>query len=470
MLKKRLSFRLLLTTIVVIVFMIGITALTAGVLEVFYSEQIQTLTNRVENTCEYISESFQEGSPVTESEIEQLHVDLLQVADIYDGRIMITDQEGLILEDTIHADEGVFLKTDEMQSGLEGEVVSYHLGKENEVVVIFPLKEGGEELVIGTIVMSASTKGIEISQGRVVEYLLVVQVGLSIAMAIILIVVIYLATNPFLKLTKELEHMTFNNDYVIQEANSYIETRKIANSVKKMLSRLRILDHSREEFVANVSHELKTPLTSMKVLADSLLSQEDVPVELYREFMEDIAEEIDRENVIINDLLSLVKMEKASTDVHIKSVDINEMMEGILKRVSIIAEMNQVEVVLESFRPTLVEADEIKLSLAYMNLIENAIKYNEPGGYVHISVNSDYQYCYINVEDSGIGIKDEEKAKIFERFYRIDKSRSREIGGTGLGLAIAQKAIFLHKGEILVQNNEIKGTTFATKLPLTYVR
>ena len=236
-----------------------------------------------------------------------------------------------------------------------------------------------------------------------------------------------------------------------------------------MLGRMRVVDQSRQEFVSNVSHELKTPITSMKVLADSLLAQEDVPVELYKEFMGDIAEEIERENKIINDLLSLVKMDKTSANLNIKSENINELLERILKRLRPIAKQHNIEVVFESFRPVVAEIDEVKMSLALSNLVENAIKYNKENGWVHVSLNADHKYFYVKVADSGIGIPKQDTENIFERFYRVDKSHSREIGGTGLGLAITRNAIIMHRGAIKVYSEEGEGTTFTVRVPLTYV-
>ena len=154
---------------------------------------------------------------------------------------------------------------------------------------------------------------------------------------------------------------------------------------------MKTLDDSRNEFVSNVSHELKTPLTSMKVLADSLLLQEDAPVELYKEFMGDMSEEIERENKIINDLLSLVKMDKTANTMNIKSENMNELIEKILKRLRPIAATRNIELVYESFRPVTAEVDEMKISLAISNLVENAIKYNKENGWVHVSLNADHK-------------------------------------------------------------------------------
>ena len=207
----------------------------------------------------------------------------------------------------------------------------------------------------------------------------------------------------------------------------------------------------------------------MKVLADSLLTQENVPAETYREFLTDINEEVERENKIINDLLSLVKLDKSVGEVHVEEVNINELLEGILKRLNPIAQKRGIEMVFESFRPVTAEVDEVKLSLAISNLIENAIKYNVDDGWVRVSLNADHKYFYVKVSDSGIGIPDEAQGLIFERFYRVDKARTRETGGTGLGLSIARNAVMLHKGAIKVYSKENEGTTFTVRIPLSYI-
>ena len=236
-----------------------------------------------------------------------------------------------------------------------------------------------------------------------------------------------------------------------------------------MLTRLQKLEDSRQEFVSNVSHELKTPITSIKVLSESLMMQEDVPVELYREFMADITEEIERENKIINDLLSLVKLDKTAGELNISQININELLEQILKRLRPIAEKRNIELVFESFRQVVAEVDEVKISLAVNNLIENAIKYNFEDGWVRVSLNADHKYFYVTVADSGVGIPEDVQDNIFERFYRVDKARSRETGGTGLGLSITRNAILMHRGSIKVYSKENEGATFTIRVPLTFI-
>ena len=141
-----------------------------------------------------------------------------------------------------------------------------------------------------------------------------------------------------------------------------------------------------------------------------------------------------------------------------------------MKRIQPIAELSNIELVLESFRPVSAEIDEVKMSLAISNLVENAVKYNKEGGTVRVSLNADHQYFYVTVEDTGIGIPEESIEHVFERFYRVDKSHSREIGGTGLGLAIARNAILVHRGAIKVHSELGVGTTFSVRVPLNYIK
>ena len=221
--------------------------------------------------------------------------------------------------------------------------------------------------------------------------------------------------------------------------------------------------------MANVSHELKTPITSIRVLADSIMSMEDVPTELYKEFMNDISDEIDRESKIIDDLLSLVKMDKAETVLNTEEVDINLLIKQILKRLRPIAAAKKVEIIYETIREVVAEVDETKLSLAITNLVENAIKYNTEGGSVKVSLDADHKFFYIKVSDTGIGIPEAEYESIFERFYRVDKARSRSTGGTGLGLSITKNIILKHKGIIKLSSKEEEGSTFTVRIPLNYI-
>ena len=131
--------------------------------------------------------------------------------------------------------------------------------------------------------------------------------------------------------------------------------------------------------------------------------------------------------------------------------------------------MPNVELILESIREVTADVDKVKISLAITNLVENAIKYNRDSGMVRVTLDADHKYFYIKVADTGIGIPEDALEHIFERFFRVDKARSREVGGTGLGLAIAKNVIQMHHGIIDVESTAGEGTTFSVRIPLNYV-
>ena len=357
----------------------------------------------------------------------------------------------------------------------KGEGLFNNVTGNNYIEIVVPIedkqKDGSTKPgnVIGVMLTSVSMDSImasyEYLEGRafIIEILaFVIVFGIAFFLSRVLL-------KPFEKITEAINEV--KNGFTDEEIHvtDYIETEHIGDAFNQMLGRMKVLDDSRQEFVSNVSHELKTPLASMKVLADSLLSQEDVPAELYREFMTDITDEIDRENKIITDLLSLVKMTRTSAEMNVEPMDINAILELILKRLGPIAARANVKLVFESRRKVSAEIDEVKLSLAISNLVENAIKYNVDGGWVKVLLDADHQYFTIEVSDSGIGIPQESIEHIYERFYRVAKSHSREIGGTGLGLAITKNAILMHRGTIDVTSEEGKGTTFTVKIPLSYI-
>ena len=274
---------------------------------------------------------------------------------------------------------------------------------------------------------------------------------------------------PFEKLSGEISAVKAGYSTDPIKAPAFAETEHIAEAFNQVLARMNALDESRQEFVSNVSHELKTPMTSMKVLADSLVQQENVPVEMYREFMIDIKNEVDRENQIITELLTLVRMDRKDSRLNVKECNVNEMVEMILRRLRPIAQKRDIELTMVSMREVYAEIDEVKMVMVITNLVENAIKYNRDHGKVRVTINADPYNFYISVEDTGVGIPQDSLDKIYERFYRVDKSRSKEVGGTGLGLSITKSIILQHHGAIDVSSIEGEGTKFTVTVPLNYV-
>ena len=317
--------------------------------------------------------------------------------------------------------------------------------------------------------MTVSTENILANVDNVEEKAVFFEVMASWILILWGILFVVVLMRPYARLQKILDWVADGNLNENISVNTYKETSLISQAIQSTLTKLKTVDQSREEFVANVSHELKTPITSIRVLADSLMGMEEVPVELYREFMADISDEIDRESKIIDDLLSMVKMDKAAAELNVAQVDVNVLVQQILKRLRPIAQKRNVELVYESIREVIADVDEMKLSLAINNLVENAIKYNVENGWVHVTLDADHKFFYVKVADSGIGIPDEYQEQVFERFYRVDKARSRETGGTGLGLSITRNVILMHHGAIRLLSKEGEGSTFTIRIPLNYI-
>lgn len=404
---------------------------------------------------------------------QAVDVQLEQFSTIYDGRVMIIDDSFHIVRDTYAIDNGKTIISEEVMKSFAGEEITKYDAQNRYIELTMPLVQTDEKadakLTVGVMMVSVSTDSIHLN----LEYLATSTAVILLACIFAILVIAYFASvrlvKPLHTLSQSIEEVQTGYGEDALFVDDYTETREICEKFNGMLGRMKVLDDSRQEFVSNVSHELKTPLTSMKVLADSINSMENAPIELYQEFMVDIGNEVERETKIINDLLSLVKMDKSAADLNITNVNVNELVELILKRLKPIAEKQKVELVLESFRPVSADIDEVKLTLAFTNLIENGIKYNKENGWVHVSLNADHQYFYLKVEDSGMGIPEESLEHIFERFYRVDKSHSREIGGTGLGLAITRNAILMHRGAIKVFSTEGEGTIFNVRIPLNYI-
>ena len=232
----------------------------------------------------------------------------------------------------------------------------------------------GTEIVRGVMLTSVSTDSIVMTMEILNRKAQIVEIIIVFCIFAIALVLAQILIRPFDRISKAIGEVKegYTNESI--SVPDYLETEHIVNAFNSLLVRMKTIDDSRQDFVANVSHELKTPITSVKVLADSLLAQKDVPAELYHEFMVDIAEEVERENKIINDLLALVKMDKPAAELNISVVNINTLAETILKRIRPIARKKNVEVTLISKREILAEVDEVKMSLILTNLVENAIK------------------------------------------------------------------------------------------------
>ena len=424
------------------------------------SRRVTELKTEIDRLSTYIADNGMENALADDS----LSLRAMDYAGIYSGRIMIVSRNYEIAVDTSKDSKGAYIISkhvmDVMTSGKGDRTY-----KDGDVsTIIAPISKG--DSVSGVIIGTTSMEGVWASIETDYMFVAFFSVLIFFICVVVSVHISKSAIRDLDDINEQMAHTTQGNLQNGLSEQRFAETRLLAENYNEILSKLASIDQTRSEFVSNVSHELKTPITSMKVLAESITQNEGASVDDYKEFMTDIVDEIDRETKIINDLLTLVKTDSQGSELNFEEKNINEMMETIVKTVTPLAKQRNIDLSYESYREVMADVDPVKLSLAISNLIENAVKYNIDNGWIRCSLNEDHKYFYIKVADSGVGIPDDAKDKVFERFYRVDKARSRDTGGTGLGLAITRSIINAHKGTIKLYSEAGKGTTFTIRIPM----
>lgn len=247
------------------------------------------------------------------------------------------------------------------------------------------------------------------------------------------------------------------------ELNEKIGVLVVLNDV----THIRKLEQVRRDFVANVSHELKTPVTSIKGFIETLLDGAVHDPDDTRRFLTIIERQTNRLNSIIEDLLTLSRIEQHDEEEHVtlEPARIRAILVAAASLCLIQATEKSIEIEIDCDPEIIANVNASLLEQAIVNLVDNAIKYSNPGGHVRIEVKQDEQHTYVRVIDNGCGIAQEHLHRLFERFYRVDKARSRKLGGTGLGLAIVKHIAQSHKGSITVESEVGSGTTFTIQIP-----
>ena len=511
-LDRLVFFRSLRVIFFIIIFLVGAVPcilLQDGILRNYEERAVEVRVEQVRDQLRSIANHLINTNYLVNHQSGQVDAELSEFGTLYDGRLMIIDPTLTVVKDTYSLSENKTIVSQDVITCLK---TGNRDGSENydreygfiEIVVPIIETRSMEGLdyyvnrnitdsgdmteyreysfgrsgqtsdssqansVRGVLLASTSTEYIQKTKEILRRKALMLQVIMMIVVFFASIIISGMLVRPFEVLSRDISEVKegYSNEPI--SAPIYTETRHIADAFNNVLGRMNALDQSRQEFVANVSHELKTPMTSMKVLAASLLSEENVDPAVYREFLEDIDHEIDRENKIISDLLDMVKEDRTNTDLEVTETDINALAKAVMKRLRPIAENADIALTLVNRREVIAEVDITRINLVLTNLVENAIKYNHEHGEVIVTVDADEEYFSFTVADNGIGIPEEDLNRIYERFFRVDKSRSREIGGTGLGLSITRSAILRHHGTISVESREGEGTTFIVRIPLRY--
>ncbi|MEA4815687.1 MAG: HAMP domain-containing sensor histidine kinase [Lachnospiraceae bacterium] len=387
-------------------------------------------------------------------------------------RIIVVDSSGTVVNDSNKSnanDQNLIGKTfliPEVIEALDKKDVARQQENGNIYAAASITDDSGN--CIGAVFISAVATDINSTMNDLGKHIYLLVLGVAVIITIVVFFVSQVFMDPIKDLMRVIKDMSEGHLDQRVPVNKYLhnEFSDLATACNNMADKLEKVDMSRQQFVSNVSHELKTPLSSIKVLTESVLLEPNLPKETYVEFLQDINSEIDRMTEVINDLLTLVRLDQKEVPVNFVPSSLNGIIEGIIKRLYPLAKKKNIELIYENIKSVVAEVDAMKLSLAISNLIENGIKYTPEGGSVRVSIDADHQNAFLIVSDTGIGMKEEELGRIFDRFYRVDRVRDRESGGTGLGLSITHSTVLMHKGSIKVTSKENEGTTFLVRIPL----
>lgn len=466
--RRRISLQVVIFVMIMAGFYLISISMKTVLLQLMWNQRYSDCETLLQENAKNLEYLINDINSETEGTSKTFH-GMNTLAYSLSARVMIVDTDYRVAYDSFRLLKDTYIMNNDIYEIMKGDRDERLVREQSYIEYMFPVVNR-EGYIDDVAVIAVSLESMKNERGYL-SYRANILICIFMVIGVLTAFFIsYMAVRDTRKIKSQLVNMKDGFLGQISSDGLWREAGSVVDNMNGIFAKSQLLEESRQEFVSNVSHELKTPITSMKVLSESILMQDNVPVEMYREFMNDIVLEIDREAQIISDLLTLVKTDKGSDSLNIERVDINELMEVILKRLTPLAEKRSIEITFESFREVEADIDKVKFTLAISNLIENGIKYNVDGGWIRVSLNADHKNLYIKVADSGVGIPEDCVEHIFERFYRVDKARSRDTGGTGLGLAISKNIIVMHKGIINVYSEPGKGTTFTVRVPMNYAK
>ncbi|MBO4837653.1 MAG: HAMP domain-containing protein [Clostridia bacterium] len=320
--------------------------------------------------------------------------------------------------------------------------------------------------VIGVLVLASPVQTMMRNLYELRDQMLVIFIVVAVFAILFCLIFSQIITKPVTALTKGIQSMARGDFSTRVRVQGSGEIRRMARTFNSMSEKIESLDQARNQFVSNASHELKTPLATMKVMIESLIYQPEMESGLRTEFLTDINREIDRLSSIVTDLLTLVRMDVRDVKLTRENMSMAALVKDTEHLLRPLMEKRNQRLVLSLQDDCDMYADRTKLQQVVYNLMENAFKYTQEGGTIWVTLQRSGRSAVLTVRDNGPGIAAEHLPHIFDRFYRVDKARSREAGGTGLGLAIVHQLVVLHGGEIRVESEVGKGTCFTVDLPL----
>lgn len=350
--------------------------------------------------------------------------------------------------------------------GKQGEMLSDDTSETKMMTVAVPVEKNSQ--IIGCVYLAENVENIEKVINSTRFSLIIFCVIICILIGMLSFGMSFIITSPIEEVNNVAREISKGNFNKRVKIKGHDEFAQMGETLNYMCDELSLLEERRRKFVSDASHELKTPMAGIKLICDTILSDDNPNPDMVKDFLSDMGDEVDRLTRIIERLLVLTKLDSPATELKLEEADILNLISGIEKKLTPMA--NAKDIVLYSDfhgRDSIVIVmDWDKIWEAVYNVVDNAIKYSPNGGFVHISADIAKNDVIIKVEDNGPGIPEEEKEHIFERFYRLDDSRTRDTGGTGLGLAIARETINMHGGSINVAAKQDAGSIFVITIPM----
>ena len=416
----------------------------------------------VQDKVQVVASSFETGQTLSAETVDQV---ISVLGDINVSRLLITDAEGKVLYDSSaqHSAEGQFALLEAVVQALGGNDVfhcTYHAGALQSYAAV-PIMSRGS--AIGCVYVM----DFDAEQGEIIANLernilrgSWILLGGIILCSAVFSVVSSKRMRKILMSMRLVREGEYSHKIQMRGDDEYTT---LATEFNKLTDRLQESEAAQRQFVSDASHELKTPLASIKLLSDSIL-QNDMDADTMREFVSDIGNESDRLTRMTQKLLTLSKSDAGTVCDH-EVVDLSEIVRRVFRMLVPLADQMQIQLTANLARGCFVLSMEDDAYQIIFNLVENGIKYNHSGGSVHVTVSHTADDVELLVEDTGMGIPKDAMEHIFERFYRVDKARSRQAGGSGLGLSIVRELVERNFGAIAVSSEEGKGSQFRVTMP-----
>ncbi|PLR84931.1 two-component sensor histidine kinase [Bacillus canaveralius] len=375
-----------------------------------------------------------------------------------DTDVVITNTAGEILDSSAQTQPLTkYLKSQPSNISRKGRIVEDNWQDEPFIATISPVEVDGQ--IVGNVFMFQNTESVHSLIERLNEHFLLA--GL-IAVSLTFIIIVFLSkalTKPLIKMKEATSQISQGDFSVTLPKTGNDELGDLAQSIELLATDLNYLTQERNDFLASISHELRTPLTYIKGYAD-IVHKRKLSGEEREKYLQIILEETNRLSALIKDLFELAKIDKNSFVIQKRTIDLNDFFKKVEKKFSPAFREKNMSLIVKCPSDLFLEADPSRLEQIVFNLLDNSIKYSPSGTNTIVTVRKKKEAVHIIIKDNGKGIPKDDIPYIFNRFYRVDKARTRALGGSGLGLAIVKELVHAHGGTITVKSIENEGTEF----------